>query len=84
MEQRNTATQRINILKTYGHIERFCSEKERFDITGVSRTLAYELEQIGEFPKRVSISKRKVAWFLSDLFLWMEARAIESGVNYDR
>lgn len=84
MVQKNTATQRIKILKIYGLTERFCSECERLRMTGISRTLVFEMEKEGEFPLRIPLSKRRVAWYLSDLLIWMDGRAALQGVNYEQ
>lgn len=55
--------------------DRFVREAECKQITGLSRTRRWELEQIGKFPKRIKLGERAVAWRLSDLMNWMEALA---------
>lgn len=34
----------------------------------------YNMEQRGEFPRRIALSSRKVAWDLSEIEAWIEAR----------
>ena len=52
--------------------ERFIREQECREITGLSRTSRYEMEQEGRFPKRLKLNKRTVAWKLSDIRQWMK------------
>ena len=43
-------------------------------LTGLSRSSIYRLEALGEFPKRVRLSERAVAWREEDLVKWNETR----------
>lgn len=43
-------------------------------LTGLSRSSIYRLEALGEFPKRVRLSERAVAWREEELVNWNEAR----------
>ena len=43
-------------------------------LTGLSRSSIYRLEAIGQFPKRVRLSERAVAWREEDLVKWSETR----------
>jgi prophage regulatory protein len=43
-------------------------------ITGLSRTTIWRLERDGDFPERVSIGPRAVAWRLGDVQRWAETR----------
>ena len=36
-------------------------------VTGLSKTSIYRFEKTGNFPKKVSIGKRSVGWFESDI-----------------
>ncbi len=54
--------------------DRFVKEAERAHITQISRSQAWKLEKANQFPKRVSLSARSVAWRLSDLIAWVESR----------
>ncbi|MCR9816222.1 helix-turn-helix transcriptional regulator [Vibrio parahaemolyticus] len=67
LSQNNSSAR--NILRTYGESERLCREKERRQITSLSRTQAWVLEREGQFPKRKKIGRTNV-WLLSDLLLW--------------
>ena len=59
-------------------VDRFIREAECKQITGLSRTRRWELEQIGKFPKRIKLGERAVAWRLTDLMNWIEERANEA------
>lgn len=43
------------------------NQKEVCQIVGLSRTFIYKLEKRGEFPKRVKLGVRRVAWRKSDI-----------------
>ncbi|MGV9010592.1 helix-turn-helix transcriptional regulator [Brevundimonas sp.] len=45
------------------------------DLTGLSRTTAWRLQRIGQFPDPVRISPSRVAWRESELLAWKVARA---------
>ncbi len=40
------------------------------DMTGISRTTAWRLSQVGKFPTRVSVSPGRVGWWESELNAW--------------
>jgi prophage regulatory protein len=42
--------------------------------TGLSRSSIYALESLGQFPKRVAIGPRSVAWRQSEIQKWIESR----------
>ncbi len=42
------------------------------DITALSETTIWRLEQAGQFPKRRKISKRAVAWSAAEVYEWLE------------
>lgn len=56
--------------------DRIVRERERREITGVSRTTAYTLERRGMFPGRVELTGGRVGWRLSDLQQWIESRPL--------
>ncbi|MCP9269086.1 AlpA family transcriptional regulator [Xenorhabdus sp. XENO-1] len=59
------------ILALYGiQIDRLVREKERQQITSISRSQAWKLERTGMFPKRKHLGNSSCAWLLSDLLLW--------------
>lgn len=70
-----TDEQRLVILKAYGiECDRLVREKERYEITSISRTQAWKLEREGTFPPRKSIGKKSCGWLLSDLLCWIQTR----------
>jgi len=54
--------------------ERIVREAERKQLTTISRTQAWVLEQNGLFPKRIKLSSNSIGWRLSDLLEWIESR----------
>ncbi len=44
------------------------------EMTGLSRSSVYRLEESGDFPKRRQISEGVVAWVQSEIFEWMRSR----------
>lgn len=52
--------------------DRIVKEKERQQITSLSRTQCYQLEKQGKFPKRIHLGCRSVGWRLSELMSWIE------------
>ncbi|WP_097680349.1 helix-turn-helix transcriptional regulator [Escherichia coli] len=70
-----TDEQRLVILKAYGiEYDRLVREKERYEITSVSRTQAWKLEREGKFPPRKSTGKKSCGWLFSDLLWWIQTR----------
>ncbi len=54
--------------------DRLVKEKERLQITTISKAQAFQLERQGRFPQRRRISNRSVAWLLSELLDWISSR----------
>ena len=48
------------------------------NITGLSRSLIYEMMERGEFPRPIRIGKRAVAWRESDLVKWQAQREADA------
>jgi prophage regulatory protein len=44
------------------------------EVTGLSRTTIWRLENKGDFPKRRKLSDNAVGWKASEVTAWMEAR----------
>lgn len=44
------------------------------DIAGISRTTAWRLQKVGEFPEPVPISAQRVGWWESELTAWKASR----------
>lgn len=55
--------------------DRFCREREREHITGISRSHWWRLEKEGKVPKRRVIGPNSVAWLASELHGWVQIRA---------
>jgi prophage regulatory protein len=51
--------------------DRLLAVKEVVARTGLSRASIYRLERAGGFPKRLSISKNRVAWKESEIGAWI-------------
>ncbi len=43
-------------------------------VTGLCRSLVYELEASGRFPQRVTLGRRSVGWVESEIQAWLAAR----------
>lgn len=54
--------------------DRIILEKERKQMTGISRTTAWRMEQKGQFPKRRKVSDGLVGWLESELDEWIATR----------
>ncbi|MBU3971104.1 MAG: AlpA family phage regulatory protein [Alphaproteobacteria bacterium] len=44
------------------------------DVTGLSRSTAWRLQQVGDFPEPVRISPNRVGWWESELTAWKATR----------
>ena len=44
------------------------------DIAGISRTTAWRLQKVGDFPEPVPISAQRVGWWESELTAWKASR----------
>ncbi|HYC96846.1 helix-turn-helix transcriptional regulator [Brevundimonas sp.] len=44
------------------------------DVTGLSRSTAWRLQQVGDFPEPVRISSNRVGWWESELTAWKATR----------
>ena len=49
------------------------------DITGISRTTAWRMQQTGDFPHPVPVSAKRVGWWESELTEWKARRRFASG-----
>ncbi len=56
--------------------DRIVREKERKQITGISRAHAFQLERNHEYPRRVRLGNRSVGWRYSELLAWINSRQI--------
>lgn len=48
------------------------------DITGISRTTAWRMQQTGDFPRPVPVSAKRVGWWESELTAWKARRRFAS------
>lgn len=46
------------------------------DVTGLSRSTAWRLQRLGDFPEPVRISVNRVGWWESELTAWKETRKL--------
>lgn len=53
------------------NLDRLVRELECRQITGLSRQRRWELEKAGQFPKRINLGTRSIAWRLSELQAWI-------------
>ena len=60
-------------------VDRFLREREVRQITGLSRSSRWRLEQLGLFPRRRAISPGAVAWLESEIEDWVAQRPAASG-----
>jgi prophage regulatory protein len=49
--------------------------KEVMRLTTLSRVSLWRLERRGLFPKRIRISRNRIAWFRDEVEAWIAARA---------
>ena len=55
-------------------IDKYMRIKQVSEITGLSRATIYNMEKIGDFPKKTVLSTRAVAWRESEVVNWMDSR----------
>jgi predicted DNA-binding transcriptional regulator AlpA len=56
--------------------DRFVREPERENVTGLSRTTWWRMEQQGLAPRRRTLSRNSVGWLLSEIREWLAQREI--------
>jgi len=59
------------------------NRKKLLEIVPLSTRTIYNLEQRGEFPRRIALTCRSVAWDLSEVEEWIEERKT-SGIQATR
>lgn len=63
------------------HIEAKCktliNRKKLLAMIPLSERTIFNMEQRGEFPRRIALTSRNVAWDLAEVELWIEARRSE-------
>lgn len=50
------------------------NRKKLHSIISLSERTIYNMEQRGEFPRRIVLTSRSVAWDLAEIEAWIEAR----------
>lgn len=54
------------------------NRKKLLKMIPLSTRTIYNLEQRGEFPRRIALTSRNIAWDLSEIEEWIEARKSSS------
>lgn len=60
--------------------DRLISSKELRQLIPYSLMHIWRMEKAGRFPRRISLGPNRVAWSLSEVADWQEARKAERGV----
>lgn len=62
-------------------IDKYLRIKQVCELTGLSRATIYAMEKSNNFPQKIALGERAVAWRESEIAAWMEARrtAVKSG-----
>ncbi len=61
-----------------GKMTRLINRKTLLGMIPLSERAIYDLEKRGEFPRRIALTSRNVAWDLSEVEAWVQAKK-ESG-----
>ncbi|EPO2772435.1 helix-turn-helix transcriptional regulator [Salmonella enterica subsp. enterica] len=70
------------ILEEYGFkYDRRIRENECFEITSLSRSTRWKMEQEGRFPPRCHFGRNSCAWLLSDVLWWVRNPPTVNNVN---
>ena len=56
--------------------------KEVLEITGLSKSVVYDMVSRNEFPRPVRISHRAVAWHQADIEEWLDSRPPATRENW--
>lgn len=56
-------------------MKKIIRSKQLCEILSVSRTTLWRMENEGQLPARIQISKRSVGWLDSDIEDWLERKA---------
>jgi prophage regulatory protein len=55
------------------------SRRQLLSIVPLSDRTIYNMEKRGDFPKRIALTSRNVAWDLSEVKAWIESRKASGG-----
>ncbi len=64
-------------IKTPGLV--LISRKQLLSIVPLSDRTIYNMEKRGDFPKRIALTSRNVAWDLGEVKAWIEGRKASGG-----
>ena len=65
--------------------ESFIDTKEALRLTSIkSRSTLWAMEQTGDFPRRVQLSKNRIGWKRSDIERWITQRSTAPRGPYDQ
>lgn len=67
-----------NLLDVGGPGDRMLNWREVQAIAGISRTTVWRLQQMGAFPKPVSLSPGRVCWWETEVMAWRRSRKTEA------
>ncbi|SEQ05130.1 Predicted DNA-binding transcriptional regulator AlpA [Rosenbergiella nectarea] len=77
-----TPEQRRTILEEYGFkYDRRIREEECYEITSVSRSARFNMENEGRFPNRCHFGRNSCAWLLSEVLWWVRNPPVVENVN---
>ena len=77
-----TAEQRRQILRDYGfEYDRRIREAECLEITSLSRSTRWNMENDSKFPTRCHFGRNSCAWLLSDILWWVRNPPAVLNVN---
>lgn len=77
-----TAEQRRSVLVESNHTyDKRIRERECQEITSLSRTTRWKLENEGKFPPRCHFGRNSCAWLLSDVLWWVRNPPAVENVN---
>lgn len=66
--------QRVDAFREFVRMK-MLREREVKQITGLSRVTRWRMERKGEFPKKIKLSERCVAWSEAEVVAWLKERA---------
>ena len=55
------------------------SRRQLLSIVPLSDRTIYNMEKRGDFPKRIALTSRNVAWDLGEVKAWIEGRKVSGG-----
>ncbi len=68
----------------FSEIDKFLTDEQELEITGLSKVTRWRLEKHGDYPKRRQISPHRVARLQSEILDWMNTRPVSDIQPPDR